>query len=148
MTSGAGILGVVIDKSVPLAVVCTGLVVADCVSAWMLSRRVARRVARAAPDAGKFSSRKVARVFRTLARVYGLLLAATAVDVVILKSESFEVSRFAAGAVCFWQALSILENEASLNDSPWAKVARRYLIDKAARHIGVPADPLDRDISK
>ncbi len=40
-----------------------------------------------------------------------------------------------AGAVCFWQLLSILENESTCSDARWARVARRFLIDKARRHL-------------
>ena len=133
--AAAGVIGNFVDRFVPLAVVCTALVFADCVSAWQLSRRAAR----AGSGDGKFSSRKAGRVFVTLVRVYAVLMLALAVDMAIVQSDSVSVSRFVAGAVCLWQALSILENEASLNDSRWASVARRYLVDKAKRH-GISLD--------
>ena len=46
--------------------------------------------------------------------------------------------RFCAGAVCFWQAVSVLENESSCSNASWARIARRFLIDKAARHLRPP----------
>jgi hypothetical protein len=126
----AGVAGNVVDRFVPLAVVTTGLVMADCVSAWMLARRVARE----GRGDGRFSSRKAGRVFATLAKVYGVLILSVGVDMAIVRSDNISVARFVAGAVCLWQALSIVENEASVNNSRWARVARRYLVDKAARH--------------
>jgi len=127
------------------------MVFADCLSAWALSRRAARVLSRkgsqtqklsAAPLApGKFSSRKAAAVFVTLIKVYAALLLAHGIDVAIIDNAAgFSAMKFVAGAVCAWQLLSILENEASLNGASWARIARRYLIDKASRHLGFPLD--------
>lgn len=124
-----------IEPTLPCAMICTAMVVTDCITAWRLSRRVKACVADAPADAGKLSSRRLGRVLVTLARIYVLLLLAHGIDVAIGLPGDITALRFAAGAVCFRQALSILENEAAMNDAPWAAQVRRWLIDKARRHL-------------
>ena len=52
--------------------------------------------------------------------------------------------KFASGVICFWQAWSILENEAAANDRPWARILRRILVDKTERYLGITLDELRR----
>lgn len=126
-----------LSPALPCAGVCTMMVVADMVTAWTLSRRVARTLPRRASgsDAGKFQSRRFGKMLVTLTRVYALLLMAVALDAVLLPDGQGRILRFCTGAVCFWQAISVLENEASCSDARWARWARRFLIDKARRHL-------------
>ncbi len=131
-----GALAAVVQPALPLAAICTGMVMADVVTAWSLSRRIARLQ----PDAvrngvGKLQSHRLGKALITLGKIYALLLMATAIDSTILVSADMQLSRFCAGAVCFWQAISVLENEASCSSAKWARIARRYLIDKAKRHL-------------
>lgn len=131
-----GALLSIVKPTLPLAAICTGMVVADVVTAWSLSRRVAR----AHPDvaksgAGKVQSHRIGKSLITLGKIYALLLMATAIDQSIVASGDMKVARFCAGAVCFWQAISVLENESSCSDAKWARIAKRYLIDKAKRHV-------------
>lgn len=129
-----GILFTMIKATLPCALLCTVMVLADCLTAYTLSRRV-RRAHPEAVDAGKLSSRRLGRVFITLTRIYALLLVAAGVDSYILTDPTNPVMRFCAGAVVVWQALSVLENEASCSDARWAAHARRFLIDKVRRHL-------------
>lgn len=121
----------------PYAALCTAMVLADSVTAWSLSRRVARRypasVSRA--GAGKIQSRRMARTLSTLGKVYALLVLAAATDAVLEPPFDISVLKLSAGAVCFWQVISVLENESSCSDASWARIARRFLIDKARRHL-------------
>ena len=126
--------------ALPFGVVCTFMVMADVVSA----RRLARRLRAAAPDHAprlRFSSARFGRVVGTLIRIYALLILAAMVDSVIMGGDGL-LLKFAAGVVCFWQAWSILENEAAANPRPWARILRRILVDKTARHLGIPLDDL------
>ena len=85
-------------------------------------------------------------MFSTLVRVYALLMLGYAVQEVVLKPEvSFPLVRALAAGVCLWQSLSILENEASCSGSRWARIARRWLVDKTERHIGISLDELKDD---
>ncbi|MDO5394350.1 MAG: hypothetical protein Q4F07_00135 [Bacteroidales bacterium] len=133
-----GILWSLVLPALPYAALCTAMVCADAVTAWTLSRRVARRYGRKARNAGagKIQSRRMARMLVTLGKIYALLILASAIDAVIMRDAgSVSALRFSAGAVCLWQTVSILENEASCSDASWARIARRWLIDKAKRHF-------------
>jgi hypothetical protein len=120
----------------PFGEVCTTMVLADCVSAWALSRRIKRKLP-AMAAAGKFTSHRFGRVIVTLAKAYAALLLAHQIDTVLLGAEQVSCIKFVASAICFWQAWSILENESSCNDARWAKIAQRWLIDKTERHLGI-----------
>lgn len=125
----------------PYGALCTAMVFADFVSAALLSRRLRRKFGREA--VAGLSSRRFRSVLATLAKVYALLLLAHGVDVVIVDgSMPVCVLRFAAALVCFWQFWSILENESSANDAPWAKIAQRILVDKSERHLGIDLSDL------
>jgi hypothetical protein len=131
-----GMICSVFQPTLPLAAICTGMVVADVYTAWMLSRRVARlKPESAKTGAGKLQSNRLGKALITLGKIYALLIMATAIDHSILNNTDLQLSRFCAGAVCFWQAISVLENESSCSDAAWARIARRWLIDKARRHF-------------
>lgn len=124
--------------ALPFSAICTFMIFADLISA----RRLARRLGRAVPgkrDRLKFSSARFKRLIDTLIRTYLLLIMAAMIQTCIL-GEVFPLLKFAAGAVCFWQAVSILENEAACNGARWAKLARKVLVDKTSRYLGVPLD--------
>lgn len=139
--------GVVLSLSMPIlpyAGVCTLMVVADTATAWRLGRRAAR--ASGISRAAKLQSAGLGAMFSTLLRIYALLLLGHAVQQVVLMPEiTFPLVRALAAGVCLWQALSMLENEASCSGARWAHIARRWLIDKTERHIGMPLDELRDD---
>ena len=133
----------VLEPTVPYCVVCTLAVLFDCYTAWSLGRRVRRRF----PDRsdGKLKSTHLARVFLTLIKVYALIILAHLIDKYIVLGFSMALPNIVAGAVCFWQIWSMLENEASCNDAKWARVAQRILVDKTERHFGVSLSELHSD---
>ncbi len=132
-SSRAGAVSVLYRPVVAPAVLCTVMVLLDFLTALTLGRRL-RRAGR--PVDSRLSSRRFGRVVGTLVRVYGALaVAAMAQRWVIDGYLGFDAVRFTAGAICFWQLLSILENESTCSDARWAKVARRFLVDKARRHL-------------
>lgn len=53
-----------------------------------------------------------------------------------------DLTKVAAGAICFWQLWSILENESSCNGAKWAKVMQKILVDKTSRHFDIDLDDL------
>ena len=105
------------------------------VSAWQLGRRMRRKGVASA--AGRLSSRRFGRVVGTLAKCYGALAVAALMQKYVVEGmvEGFDAVRGLTGLICFWQLMSILENESTCSDARWAKVARRYLADKAKRHF-------------
>lgn len=124
-----------VHVALPYAALCTAMVVADMVTAWSLGRRVRARYGSAAPEAGKLRSQRLGTMAVTLGKVYALLVVAAAADALLFAGTPVHAVRYAAGAVCLWQAVSVLENEASCSDSRWARIARRWLVDKARRHM-------------
>lgn len=127
----------VLGPALPFGAACTAMVLADVYSARRLARRLGRRRATARQRL-KFSSARFGRVLRTLARIYAVLALAAVVEHVVV-GEWIHLLKLVAAVICFWQAVSILENEATANHHPWARAAGRYLVDKTARHID-PAD--------
>ena len=124
---------------VPYGVICTAMIIADLISARMLAHRVRRRSSCGVkPKSLKFSSRRFGATVVTLVKTYALLLLAHGVDTVIIAGDAqLSLLRFCAALICFWQLWSILENESSANDSTWARIAQRILIDKTERHLGI-----------
>ncbi len=121
----------------PYAGVCVFLVLVDGWTAWNLRRRLRRRSGRR-PRRAKFSSAALGRVVAAVTRVNVGLLAASLVQGVILEGTEMlpvDLLKLTAALICFWQLLSILENEATASGAAWARIARRYLADKASRRL-------------
>lgn len=142
--AGIGAAVAYLQPTFPYFLVCTLAVLFDCFSAWMLSRRVRRRY----PEKtnGKFKSHHFGRVIETLIKVYCLIILAYIIDVAIFDWVSLKLANIAAGAVCFWQVWSILENEASCNEAKWARVAQKVLVDKTERHFDVDLSDLKKSV--
>lgn len=136
----SGWLWAALAPAIPFAAVCSAMVLVDVVSA----RRLAKRIGKHLPEHKeqlKFSSARFGRVFNTLIKVYTALLLAAMVQSVIL-SDAFDLLRCVAAAICFWQAVSILENEASCNSHSWARLLSKILIDKTERYLGISLDEI------
>lgn len=135
-----GWLCAALAPAAPYGVVCTLMVIADIISA----RRLAHRLGRRKPSKRqrlKFSSARFGRSITKLLRIYALLTLAALLQHTF-QCEWFDLLKCAAGAVCLWQGCSILENEASANPAPWAKIAGKILVDKTSRHLGIDPDDL------
>jgi uncharacterized membrane protein YbaN (DUF454 family) len=133
-----GVLGAVLaflEPTVPFILICTFAVLCDCYTAWALSRRVKKKYPGA--NDGKFKSNYAGRVFMTLLKTYALIALAFLIENFIFEGLPVKLSNIIAGAVCFWQIWSMLENESSCNDARWAKIAQRILIDKTERHFDI-----------
>ena len=116
--------------------ICTIAVLMDCFTAWELSKRVKAKFLGA--NDGKFKSVYAGRVFKTLLKVYALIILAFLIDTYIIPGGvSLALPNIVAGAICFWQIWSMLENESSCNDAKWARVAQRIMVDKTERHFNV-----------
>lgn len=132
----------------PYAGVCSFFVMLDVLSAWQLGVRIRRRSERedrpVDAGAGRISSRKFGSTVVTLVKIYLALTAASMAQTVIVGgapvSGGFNCLKFVAGAICVWQAISVLENESTCSDARWARIARRFLVDKTARHTGINLD--------
>ncbi|MBD5163093.1 MAG: hypothetical protein HDT09_00135 [Bacteroidales bacterium] len=118
----------------PYIGICVLLVLIDFVTAFNLGRRLRRR---GLPADGRLSSHKFRGVLATLVRIFVAFTVAALMQEYILGAyiEHFDAVRTLAGAICFHQLMSILENESCATDSTWARRARKYLADKAPRHL-------------
>jgi len=78
--TAAGAVATALAPALPYIVLCTAVIVADCYTAWQLSRRVARaypELAAADRNSGKFRSSGLRQVLVTLAETYALLVSRT-----------------------------------------------------------------------
>lgn len=141
-----GALLALLQPTVPFILICTIAVLLDCYTAWSLSRRVKKRFPGA--NDGKFKSHYAGRVFITLVKVYALTVLAFLIDHYIFPHVSLMLPNMVAGAVCFWQIWSMLENESSCNDARWAKIAQRILVDKTERHFDIDLHELKDESEK
>ena len=131
-----------LEPTIPFLLVCTFAVLCDCWSAWSLARRVRDRH----PDKadGKFKSDGFGRIFVTLLKVYAITVLAYMIQEHVMTFE-IGLPNIVAGAVCFWQLWSILENESSCNDAAWAKLAQKILVDKTERHFNIDLSDLKKN---
>lgn len=129
-----GLAGAVAESVVPMFILTGMFVVADVITAWRLQRRLVR-AGKLERRLARFSSARFGRVFLTLGRIMGLLVLTAMTDHLILSPLGIPAMKIVAGAVCFWQAISLLENEAAENNATWATHVRRFLIDKALRYL-------------
>ena len=133
-----GALLALLEPTLPFILICSFAIFCDCYTAWRPDKRAKAKFGEKAPkSSGKFLSSKAGRVIHTLIKVYALIILAYFINMYITSGLGVDMTKVAAGAVCFWQLWSIFENESSCNDATWAKVAQKVLVDKTERHLGV-----------
>ena len=133
----------ILGPALPVAAACTGVVLADVWSA----RRLAARLGKTNPTARqklKFTSARFGRVVKTLLKIYTVLALAALLEREVV-GEWVHLLKFTGAIICFWQCVSILENEASCNDHPWARSLGRYLVDKSSRYLSTDELPFTKD---
>lgn len=111
-----------------------GLTMADCYFAWRLSVRVKKLHKK---SKGKLSSCKIRRATNNLFEAMLLILAAFAIDKIIIQIDDMFLTRIVTGAYAIRQLISCLENASSSNGSKWARLAQKILVDKSSRHYDV-----------
>lgn len=130
--------------TLPYVLLCTVAILADCVTAFRLDRRVKKAYPkRVSKDGGKFKSHHFTSVLVTLALSYALLIFAYFLHLYVTDGLPFNALKVAAGAIIFWQAWSILENESSCNGARWAKLLQNIMVDKTERHFDIDLSELD-----
>lgn len=119
-----------------LVVVCTLAVLLDCISAISLAHRVKKQ----GKGSGKATSEKGLKSLSTLLTIYSLIMFSYLLDKYVVTMLELYLENIVAGIFCFWHLWSILENQSSANNSRWAKMLQRILVDKAERHFDVKLD--------
>lgn len=144
--TGVGAVMAALEPTLPYLGICTLAIFYDCWTAWQLSRRVRRKhPERTRKGEGKFSSHHFGRVILTLLKAYALIALAFLMNKHITGGWGADLTKVAAGAVCFWQLWSILENESSCNGARWARMAQKILLDKTERHFDLDLSGLEGD---
>lgn len=138
-----GAIVAVMEPRLPIILICYAAVFMDCYSAWTLSRRVRNKFP--GKSDGKFKSDHAGRVFITLIKVTALIVLVAHMEDYILTDIPVSLTKIVAGAICFWQIWSILENESSCNDAKWARIAQRIMVDKTERHFDVDLHELKHE---
>lgn len=133
-----GAIAAILEPTLPYIVICTILILADCFTAWQLSIRARKLYPdKVSSDGKKFNSRHFGKVIVTLLKAWALVIMAFLMQRHITDGLPIDLTKVAAGAICFWQIWSILENESSCNGAKWAKVMQKILVDKTSRHFDV-----------
>lgn len=134
---GLGALFSVLEPTVPFALICIFAAFLDCISAWRLARRTKRHHPEI-PDKyihDKFESERLWNMFPKLIVLYGCIVLCHFIDHYIYPFLDLYLPNAVAGAFCFRELWSILENESSENHNSWARLAQKVMVNKAARHI-------------
>jgi len=115
--------------------ICIVLVLWDCWEAYRLDRRVAKKFPGRCD--GKFRSKPAWKVIETFIKIFMAIILAFMIEHSILKGVDIPLSQIVAGAICFVQIWSILENMSSCNNRPYARALQRIMVDKTERHLHV-----------
>lgn len=133
-----GAIVAMLEPTFPYLLICTLMIIADCYTAWSLSRRARKaHPDKVSDDGRKFKSHNFGKVIMTLLKAYALIVMAFLIQQHITDAWPIDLTKVAAGAICFWQLWSILENESSCNGSKWARLLQKILVDKTARHFDI-----------
>lgn len=136
--TGIGAIVAILEPTFDYMLVCTIMVFADCYTAWDLSKRARKMYPdKVSMDGKKFKSHNFGKVIVTLLKAYMLIFMAFLIQCHITNEWPIDLTKVAAGAICFWQFWSILENESSCNGARWAKVLQKILVDKTSRHFDI-----------
>lgn len=142
--TAVGAIVAILEPTYPYMLICTLMIIADCFTAWSLSKRAQKLYPeRISIDGRKFKSHNFGRVIVTLLKAYTLIIMAYLIQRYITDAWPIDLTKVAAGAICFWQLWSILENESSCNGSRWAKLLQKILVDKTSRHFDIDLSELN-----
>lgn len=133
----------ILEPTFPYILICTLMILADCYTAWSLSRRARKAYPnRVSNDGKKFKSHHFGAVILTIIKAWALIIMSYLIQRYIIYGMPIDLTKVAAGAICFWQLWSILENESSCNGAKWAIILQRILVDKTSRHFDINLNEL------
>ena len=133
----------VVKPTVDTVLLCFIFILFDVYSAWDLSRRIRKKYNIKDSDVGKFVSKKALKSFNTVVKLIVVILGANIIDKLILK-ESIGLTSYIAAVFCFYMLWSVIENFSSENESGWAKIVQKVMINKASRHLDINLEELKR----
>lgn len=138
------------EPTFPLVVVMVVFICADAWTAWKLDKRAHKAYPnRAKRREAKFTSFAFGKVVtQTIPNRLALILLAYLVEHWVAIHVILPLSYVVTGVICFEQAWSMLENEASCrpdSESRFWRMLQRVLIDKTERHLDVTLDEFKDD---
>ncbi len=135
------------EPTFPLLTVAILFILFDAYTAWDLNKRVhAKYPTKTKRRQAKFTSFAFGKVIRvTIPKRLCVILLAYLAEKYVCAHWELPLSYILTGAICFEQALSMLENESSCRDerdSKFWRVLHMVLIDKTERHFDINLDEL------
>jgi hypothetical protein len=130
-----------------MLVIMTFAVIADCITAYRLSRRVRKKYPdKSQPNDGYFSTEKAtSKAYRLLAYLGSIIFALILDSKVMVMWDGIYLANYVTVLFCVLEAISCLENESSCSDSRIALFLQKILVDKTQRHLGIDLNPLIKD---
>ncbi len=142
-----GAVVAMLEPTLPYLIICTIMIFADCFTAWSLGKRARKaHPDKVSDDGKKFKSNHFGKVIMTLFKAWALIIMAFLMQQHITNGLPIDLTKVAAGAICFWQLWSILENESSCNGSKWAKLLQKILVDKTSRHFDIDLSEIKKEV--
>ena len=143
MFTALGAAVAILEPTLPYILICTLMILADCFTAWSLSRRARKaHPDRVCKDGKKFKSHHFGTVILTILKAWTAIIMSFLIQRYITGEMPIDLTKVAAGAICFWQLWSILENESSCNGAKWATILQKILVDKTSRHFDIDLNKL------
>lgn len=137
-----GLLALV-TPNVPHIIIAFIFILADCISAYRLARRV-RKAGKARKV--KIKSNKLWKAFLTAtASAFAIVLAFVIEKYIMVMYHDLYLANWTAIVICGIQSWSILENESSCNEKKWAKNLQKFLVDKTERHFDIDLSFLKKE---
>lgn len=135
-----------LSPTLPYILLCTAIVLMDCITAWRLGRRVRKtHPHKTSKNTPKFNSKHFGDVIQTLMVVYAVLIFAFFLHVYVTDSLPFNALKVSAGLIIGWEIWSCLENESSCNGKKWAKLLQEIMVDKTERHFDINLSALKKE---
>ena len=135
-----------LSPTLPYILLCTAIVLMDCITAWRLAKRVRKAYPhKTTKDTPKFKSVHFRDVLITLMVVYSILVYAFFLDMYVTDSLPFNALKVSAGLIIGWEIWSCLETESSCNGAKWAMLLQQMMVDKRGRHFDVNVSALKKE---
>ena len=121
----------ILEPTLPYILICTLMILADCYTAWSLSRRARKaHPDRVSKDGKKFKSHHFGAVLLTILKAWALIIMSFLIQRHITDGMPIDLTKVAAGAICFWQLWSILETKVPVTGPSGLPCYRRYSLTR------------------
>lgn len=127
-----------------LWIILVGLlfIIVDNITGWYANKRVKKKYPCKVKTA-KFQSRKAEKTLRKIFFYIVFVLMSFIIETQLIKEfTNFKLTAMLATIYCIVEAISILENYSTANDSDdkFVVILRKYLVDKSERYFNVDID--------